>query len=143
MSSESTSTGERAARARVILERAGVRPTSQRLRIAQILLAEPRHLTADQILESLRQSQGRVSKATVYNTLKLFVDQGLARQIHADPERCVYDSLMTPHHHFQDLDTGEMFDIRPEDLSFAKLPPLPPGTEIADVTVVIGIRRTA
>jgi Fur family transcriptional regulator, iron response regulator len=143
MSSESTSTGETAARARVILERAGVRPTSQRLRIAQILLAEPRHLTADQILESLRQSQGRVSKATVYNTLKLFVDQGLARQIHADPERCVYDSLMTPHHHFQDLDTGEMFDIRPEDLSFAKLPPLPPGTELADVTVVIGIRRTA
>jgi Fur family iron response transcriptional regulator len=143
MSSQSTSTGETAARARVILERAGVRPTSQRLRIAQILLAEPRHLTADQILESLRQSQGRVSKATVYNTLKLFVDQGLARQIHADPERCVYDSLMTPHHHFQDLDTGEMFDIRPEDLSFAKLPPLPPGTEMADVTVVIGIRRTA
>jgi Fur family transcriptional regulator, iron response regulator len=143
MSSESTSTGETAARARAILERAGVRPTSQRVRIAQILLAEPRHLTADQILESLRQSQGRVSKATVYNTLKLFVDQGLARQIHADPERCVYDSLMTPHHHFQDLDTGEMFDIRPEDLSFAKLPPLPPGTEMADVTVVIGIRRTA
>jgi len=36
-----------------------------------------------------------VSKATVYNTLNLFVDQGLAREIHADPERCVYDSTMT------------------------------------------------
>ncbi len=126
-----------------ILERHGVRPTSQRLRIAEILLTEPRHLTAEQILDSLRKSQGRVSKATVYNTLKLFVDQGLLRQIHADPERCVYDSLMAPHHHFQDLDTGEMFDIQPDELSFAKLPPLPPGTEMAGVTVVIGIRRTA
>jgi Fur family iron response transcriptional regulator len=143
MSSESISGVEALARARAILERQGIRPTSQRLRIAEILLTEPRHLTAEQILESLRKSQGRVSKATVYNTLKLFVDQGLLRPIHADPERCVYDSLMAPHHHFQDLDTGEMFDIQPDELSFEKLPALPPGTEMAGVTVVIGIRRTA
>jgi Fur family iron response transcriptional regulator len=140
---ETTQAGDMVLRARAILERHGVRPTSQRVRIAEILLAEPRHLTAEQILETLRESQGRVSKATVYNTLKLFVDQGLVRPIHADPERCVYDSMMAPHHHFQDLDTGEMYDIRPEDLSFAKLTPLPPGTEMAGVTVVIGIRRTA
>jgi Fur family iron response transcriptional regulator len=129
------------AQARAILEQHGVRPTSQRLRVAELLLTAPKHLTAEQILASLRQSSGRVSKATVYNTLKLFVDQGLARQIHADPERCVYDSTMTPHHHFQNLETGEMIDIRPEDLSFAKMPPLPPGTEIADVEVVIRLRR--
>jgi len=143
MSSQPIQVGEALERARAILEYHGVRPTSQRLRIAEILLTQPRHLTAEQIIETLRKSQGRVSKATVYNTLKLFVDQGLLRQIHADPERCVYDSMMAPHHHFQDLDTGEMFDIQPEDLSFAKLPPLPPGTEMADVSVVIGIRRTA
>ncbi len=143
MSIESIPASETPATAQAILERHGVRPTSQRLRIAEILLTQPRHLTAEQILHSLRKSQGRVSKATVYNTLKLFVDQGLLRQIHADPERCVYDSMMAPHHHFQDLDTGEMFDIQPEELSFAKLPPLPPGTEMADVSVVIGIRRTA
>jgi Fur family iron response transcriptional regulator len=129
------------AQARAILEQHGLRPTSQRLRVAELLLTAPKHLTAEQILSSLRQSSGRVSKATVYNTLKLFVDQGLARQIHADPERCVYDSTMTPHHHFQNLETGEMTDIRPEDLAFAKMPPLPPGTEIADVEVVIRLRR--
>jgi Fur family iron response transcriptional regulator len=143
MSIESIPGDDTLAKARAILERHGVRPTAQRLRIAEILLTQPRHLTAEQILETLRKSQGRVSKATVYNTLKLFVDQGLLRQIHADPERCVYDSLTAPHHHFPDLDTGEMFDIQPDELSFAKLPPLPPGTEMADVTVVIGIRRTA
>jgi Fur family iron response transcriptional regulator len=129
------------AQAQAILEQHGVRPTSQRLRVADLLLTAPTHLTAEQILASLRQSSGRVSKATVYNTLKLFVDQGLARQIHADPERCVYDSTMTPHHHFQNLETGEMIDIRPEDLSFAKMPSLPPGTEIADVEVVIRLRK--
>jgi Fur family iron response transcriptional regulator len=128
---------------RQLLERHGIRPTSQRLRVAEILLASPRHLTAEQILSSLRSPDARVSKATVYNTLNLFVAQGLVREIHADPERCVYDSTMSPHHHFQNLDTGEMVDIRPEDLSFERLPELPPGTEIAGVDVVIRVRRKA
>ena len=126
---------------RLILERRGIRPTAQRLRVAEVLLTAPRHLTAEQIIHALRETAGRVSKATVYNTLKLFVDQGLAREIHADPERCVYDSTMAPHHHFQNVDTGEMIDIRPEALAFASLPPLPPGTEIASVDVVIRVRR--
>jgi len=129
--------------ARQLLEQHGIRPTSQRLRVAEILLTAPRHMTAEQILGSLRASDGRISKATVYNTLNLFVAQGLAREIHADPERCVYDSTMSPHHHFQNVDTGEMIDIRPDDLSFARLPQLPPGTEIAGVDVVIRVRRRA
>ena len=129
------------AEARAILERGGVRPTAQRVRVAAVLLTAPRHLTAEQILGALNQSPQRISKATVYNTLKLFVAHGLVRQIYTDPERCVYDSTMAPHHHFQNLDTGEMIDIRPDDLEFARLPPLPPGTEIADVEVVIRVRQ--
>ena len=124
-----------------ILETHGIRPTQQRIRVAQVLLATPVHMTADQLLVALKQSTSRVSKATVYNTLKLFVDHGLARQIHLDPDRCVYDSTMAPHHHFQNVETGEMLDIQPQDLEFAKLPPLPPGTEIDSVEVVIRVRR--
>ena len=142
----STHTNESVAttgRAREILEQHGIRPTSQRLKMAQILLTAPRHMTAEQILAALRQTEGRVSKATVYNTLNLFVAQGLAREIHADPERCVYDSTMAPHHHFQNVDTGEMTDIRPEDLAFSRLPELPAGTEIESVDVVIRVRRKA
>lgn len=131
------------ARAREVLERHGVRPTTQRLRIAELLLDQPRHATAEQILATLRQSPGRVSKATVYNTLKLFVDHGLLRPIHVDPERCVYDSMVAPHHHFQDLETGEMTDIPPDALSIAGMPPLPPGMELAGIEVVIRLRRTA
>lgn len=141
MSTVIAGTDAAAQRARIILEGHGIRPTAQRLRVAAILLTAPRHLTAEQILAALRESAGHVSKATVYNTLNLFVEQGLAREIHADPERCVYDSTMAPHHHFQNVDTGEMTDIQPEDLAFANLPPLPPGTEIESVDVVIRVRR--
>ena len=141
MSTPMPVSAETGVRARQILEQHGIRPTSQRLKVAEILLTAPRHLTAEQILATLRDSAGHVSKATIYNTLNLFVEQGLAREIHADPERCVYDSTMAPHHHFQNVDTGEMIDILPEDLSFARLPPLPPGTEIESVDVVIRVRR--
>jgi Fur family iron response transcriptional regulator len=141
MSTPATVIAETTARARLLLEQHGIRPTSQRVKVAELLLTAPRHVTAEQILATLRESAGHVSKATVYNTLNLFVEQGLAREIHADPERCVYDSTMAPHHHFQNVDTGEMIDIRPEDLSFARLPPLPPGTEIESVDVVIRVRR--
>jgi Fur family iron response transcriptional regulator len=113
------------------------------VKVAEVLLAAPVHLTAEQLLTSLRQSPSRVSKATVYNTLKLFVDHGLVRQIHLDPERCVYDSKMEPHHHFLHVETGEMLDVSPEDLAISSLPPLPPGTEIDSVEVVIRVRRPA
>jgi Fur family iron response transcriptional regulator len=141
MSTPAPATPDTTVRARQILEHRGIRPTSQRVKVAEILLTSPRHLTAEQILVALREATGHVSKATVYNTLNLFVDQGLAREIHADPERCVYDSTMAPHHHFQNVDTGELTDIRPDDLTFARLPPLPPGTEIESVDVVIRVRR--
>ena len=123
-----------------LLERHGIRPTQQRVKVAEVLLTAPVHLTAEQLLTTLRQSPSRVSKATVYNTLKLFVDHGLVRQIHLDPERCVYDSAMGPHHHFQNVATGEMQDIQPEELTLAHLPPLPPGTEVDGVEVVIRVR---
>ncbi|MFO1408490.1 MAG: Fur family transcriptional regulator [Steroidobacteraceae bacterium] len=143
MSSDGQTAGTPVARARELLERHGVRPTSQRLRIAEMLLDRPRHLTAEQIQEALRQSPGRVSKATVYNTLKLFVEHGLLRPIHVDPERCVYDSMVVPHHHFQDLETGEMTDIPPDALRIEALPTPPPGMEVAGVEVVIRLRRRA
>jgi Fur family iron response transcriptional regulator len=126
-----------------LLERHGIRPTQQRVKVAEVLLEAPVHITAEQLLTTLRQSPSRVSKATVYNTLKLFVDHGLVRQIHLDPERCVYDSRMSPHHHFQHVETGEMHDIDPEALELSRLPPLPSGTEIEGVEVVIRVRRPA
>lgn len=118
-----------------------ITPTSQRLKIAGVLLREPMHLSADQLLEKLRHGGERVSKATVYNTLKLFVERGLIRQIHLDPERTVYDSRRATHHHFHEVDTGELWDINPDDVAFSRLPQLPDGMEIAGVEVIIRVAR--
>lgn len=119
----------------------GLKLTEQRVRIASVLMSAPQHLTAEQILAAVRASGERVSKATVYNTLKVFAQHGLVRQVHLDPERSVYDSTRAPHHHFHDLETGELRDIRPDEIVFSRLPELPEGMEAESVEVVIRLRR--
>lgn len=126
-----------------LLETHGVKSTQQRLKIAATLLSAPMHLSAESLIASLQQSGERISKATVYNTLKLLVERGLIRQIHLDPERTVYDSTRAAHHHFHDVETGQLWDIDPKDVEFSRLPTLPEGMQIAGVEVIIRVARKA
>ena len=119
----------------------GLKPTQQRILVAEILMGAPTHMTAEQILAAVRRSGERVSKATVYNTLKALATSGLVRQIHLDPERSVYDSTRVPHHHFHNVDTGELRDIPPQDIAFSRFPELPEGMEAEAVEVVIRLRK--
>jgi Fur family iron response transcriptional regulator len=124
------------------LRAAGVSPTRQRLEIARILFARDQHLSADQLLAQLRMRGRRaVSKATVYNTLGLFVDVGLVREVLADPSRVFYDSNTSEHHHIYDMDSGTLLDISPELMPVSAPPPLPADREVAGVEVVVRVRR--
>lgn len=123
------------------LRGAGVKLTSQRLEIGALMLATPQHLSADQILTCLQKRGRRVSKATVYNTLKLFTERGLLREVSVDPARQFYDSTTHPHHHFFNVDSGELVDIDAETLQIIGLPELPPGTEAAGVEVIVRVRN--
>jgi len=82
-----------------------------------------------------------VSKATVYNTLKLFGEHGIVKEIMADPVRKFYDSSTHPHHHFYNVDTGELSDIADEEVGFRNLPSLPAGTQQESVEVLIRVRQ--
>ncbi len=121
----------------------GITPTAQRVRVGQILFAGRQHLTAEQVLLQLRQDGSRVSKATVYNTLNLFAARGLLRELNVDATRSSFDSNTAPHFHFHVQDTGELIDVPPGDIQFARMPELPPGTESAGIEVVIRVRRKA
>ena len=121
----------------------GIRPTAQRMRIATLLLAEPQHLSAEQILANLRASGARVSKATVYNTLNLFASHGLIRQLSVDGARAWFDSNVDAHYHFHDVTSGALIDVPVPDVEFSRLPPPPPGTEVAGIDLVIRLRKKA
>lgn len=123
-----------------LLTRHGLQVTSQRLDIAEYVLSEPQHVSAEQILAALRERGSRVSKATVYNTMNLFSEQGLVRTVEVDPERLYYDSTTEPHHHFYNVDTGELTDIPAGQVHLALDTDLPNGTERAGVEIVIRVR---
>lgn len=118
----------------------GILATPQRLEIAEIILEKSQHLSAEQIIDRLRSSGSSVSKATVYNTLNLFVDRGLVSERIVDPERRFYDSNTCAHHHFYDIDSGELRDIPEEMIKFAELPQLPADELIDGVEVLIRVR---
>ena len=127
-----------------VLRRLGahnVIPTPQRIMVGQILFARPQHLSADQILKAIQGTGSQVSKATVYNTLNLFVERGLARQVNVDPTRAYYDSTTEPHHHFYNVDTRELKDIPENEIELKELPELPSGTRVDGVQVVVRLRR--
>jgi Fur family iron response transcriptional regulator len=107
------------------LQAAGIQPTSQRLRIAQVLLTGNQHLSADQVLERVNLTSKPVSKATVYNTLGLFADKGILREVIIDPSRVFYDTNSAPHHHVYNTATGELSDIALHRVLTEQLPELP------------------
>ena len=126
-----------------LFEKQGILPTPQRIEIASILLEQPQHLSAEQIIEKLRVAESCVSKATVYNTLNLFCERGLVREVMVDPVRKFYDSTTHPHHHFYNVDSGELSDIPDELVQFEGLPELPEGTQKESVEVLIRVRDQA
>ncbi len=122
------------------LRRAGVPITLQRVEIACVLLLRPMHMSADQALAAVRERAPEISRATVYNTLNLFREKNLVKELIVDPDRVVYDSNTEPHHHLYNVDTGEVSDIASAALRVVGTPALPAGTELQEIDVIIRVR---
>ena len=123
-----------------LFDKHGIMPTPQRVEIAAILLERPQHLSAEHIIEKLKAAGSCVSKATVYNTLNLFSERGLVKEVMVEPVRKFYDSTTHPHHHFYNVDSGQLSDIPDEQVLFQDLPELPEGTERESIEVLIKVR---
>ena len=123
-----------------LLRRHQITPTRQRVEIAHALFSRCEHLSADRILSIVNGRNSETSKATVYNTLNLLLEKKLVREVIVDPTRVFYDPNTTPHHHFYNVDTGELTDIDEAAIHIADLPPLPHGMAVAGVDVIVRIR---
>lgn len=120
-----------------------INPTHQRIEIAHALFSRCEHLSADQILAIVNDRHSETSKATVYNTLNLFLEKGLVREVIVDPHKVFYDPNTEPHHHFYNIDTGQLTDIDASAMSLTGMPPLPSGMVTAGVDVIVRIRSEA
>ncbi|MDQ7773978.1 MAG: Fur family transcriptional regulator [Elusimicrobiales bacterium] len=97
--------------ARAKLRSAGIRPTAHRLAVAARLFGDRTHPTADRIWDGVREDFPAISRATVYNTLDLFVERKLVLRRALDSGAAVYDPFTEPHHHLVDEATGHVYDI--------------------------------
>lgn len=123
-----------------LLRAHGINPTHQRIEIAYALFGRQEHLSADQIMTIVNDRHSETSKATVYNTLNLFKQQKLIREVIVDPSKVFYDPNITPHHHFFNLASGELTDIDVDAVQIQGLPALPEGMVTEGVDVIIRIR---
>ena len=123
------------------LLRFGISPTPQRVEVAALLLERTQHLSADQVLARLLENDAPVSKATVYNTLGLFAERGLVREVMVDATKVFYDSNTLPHHHFFNIDDGSLLDVASGEVVIDQLPAAPAGTRTDSVDIVIRVRN--
>jgi len=94
-----------------LLRQHGIQATPQRIAVAEYILAAKTHPSADKVWEQVRRRCPTLSRATVYNTLNLFVDKGLIKTQVLKEGTVVFDPRVEAHHHFIDLDTGQIYDV--------------------------------
>lgn len=125
------------------LAEAGLRPTRQRLALAALLVGDGqnRHVTAESLFAACSDTGGKVSLATVYNTLRAFCEAGLMQEIFVDGSKSYFDTRMDDHPHFFWEDTAEIVDAPADQFRIAQLPTLPKGSELSRVDVVIRLKR--
>lgn len=125
-----------------ILRMAGMRPTRQRLDLADMLIGRDRHVTAEALYAEVSSAGQDVSLATVYNTLRQFQGSGLVREVGSEGMKTVFDTDTSRHHHFFLADEDRIIDIPADWPAVTELPGIPDGYEVSRVEVVVRLRRT-
>jgi Fur family transcriptional regulator, iron response regulator len=121
---------------------AGLRPTRQRVSLADILFGHgDRHVTAESLHEEAAKAGVRVSLATIYNTLHQFTKAGMLSEVVVDSGKAYFDTNIGDHQHFYLEDNGELIDIPGEHISVAGVPAAPKGMVVDRVDVVVRIKR--
>ena len=127
---------------KIKLRQAGLRPTKQRMIIADILFnGINRHFSAENLQNDIISSGKQMSLATVYNCLNKFKDVGLVKKIETLGETSIFDTNVTNHHHFMDEETGELIDFSSDNISLQSCPKTPYGYKRNGLDIIIKIKK--
>ena len=121
-----------------LLESNGIQPSYPRLAVGLYCLFTEDHPTAEKVLEALKDLKPAISRASVYNTLNLFVEKKLLNEIRLPDEEVVrFDPLITPHHHFYDLKTKKVHDIPLENFEIEATKKLDKKFKVSDMQLLM------
>ncbi|MCA0385099.1 MAG: transcriptional repressor [Firmicutes bacterium] len=89
----------------------GIKPSYQRIKIYEFLMNNKEHPTVETIYNALNGQIPTLSKTTVYNTLKIFIDKGIAMAITIDEIEVRFDAHMDMHGHFKCEQCNTIYDF--------------------------------
>ena len=126
-----------------VIRGADLRPTRQRLALANLLFAKGnRHITAEILHTEALDAGVKISLATIYNNLHQFTDAGLLREVVVDASKSYFDTNTLPHHHFFYDEEQRLEDIPDGQIRVENIPDIPEGYDISEVGVIVRLSRS-
>ena len=126
------------------LRSSGLRPTKQRLEICKLLFDRKKtfHFTIGDLSKILKkETNKKISLATIYNTIHSFKKKGYLKEISINSEKSYFDTNTSNHHHFLDINTNQLIDLKEEDVDNIKIKKSLPGKRIKSVEVLVKIEN--
>ena len=126
------------------LRTSGLRPTKQRVEIAKFLFEREKtfHFTVESLNKLLeKKTTSKFALATIYNTVHAFKDAGHLSEVEVKGKKTYFDTNVSNHHHFYDIETSELIDIESKDIVIQKIPKAPNGKKIKNVELFINLKN--
>ena len=122
------------------LRNSGLRPTKQRLQICEVLFDSDKtfHFTINNLAEKIKnQLNNKISLATIYNTVHAFEKKGYLKQIPINSNQTYFDTNVSDHHHFYDLNDEKLIDLENCDVGPINILKKINGKKIKSVEVLV------
>ena len=126
------------------LRSSGLRPTKQRLEISKLLFGRKKtfHFTIGDLSKIIkRETNKKISLATIYNTVHSFKKKGYLKEISINRDKSYFDTNTSDHHHFLDINTNELIDLKKEDVDKIKIRKNLPGKKIHSIEVLVKVEN--
>ena len=127
------------------LRSSGLRPTKQRVEICKFLFDRTKtfHFTINNLFKKLqKERKKKISLATIYNTVHSFKKKGYLKEISVNKEKSYFDTNTLDHHHFLDMETNELIDLKKEHVDKIKIKKNLPGKKINSIEVLVKVENS-
>ncbi len=124
------------------LRSSGMRPTKQRIAICKLLFdrKDTFHFTIKDLSESLKNSyRGKISLATIYNTIHAFINKGYLKEISINSDKTYFDTNISNHHHFFDEEKRELIDLEDKYVEKIKIRKKIPGKFVKSIEILVKV----
>ncbi len=126
------------------LRNSGLRPTKQRLKICEVLFDTKKtfHFTINDLAGMIKdQLNNKISLATVYNTVHAFEKKGYLKQIPINSNQTYFDTNVSDHHHFYDLEEDKLIDLENSDVGPIDIKKKINGKKIKSIEVLVKLEN--